>query len=496
MKTIQLPPYFYRNFEHDATTDSLASSYKKQALRITLATLPFFSLYKPFGYGLSLTLGSARLFTAGHHLYANGSGQSVSQYVSVAASIAGIAGTCFAHPLGMLIATVHDLFLDIQCLAGKFLQGDYRNAILELLPIINNILYAGIFLGGGSQLIATSLCIQFLIGIKQSHSHFQKKGEELEAVSHGLMAFIRGHQAIRSWQHIFIEQEIQKAREDNKPYLPLANQAQRFFVNAGYQINGLARWTVRQIGHLFLSPIPEERYLQEVADRVQTAIKVAFAIPCVAASFFLSMPCYVAASYVGTGRFEKIEATSSSNAPQEKEIKVVFQNICGQNPWSVFSGGVLPPLEKDSEGIARVDSLIDHILQENPDVYCGQEFDDLATSEAIGKALAQEGYTCFRDLGCNDPIRNHSGLFMAVRGPTDSVAFHPFQPEHVSGIAHWCHRGIMEVNVPLQNGRDIKIINVHLNPGGEEHQNSRLVQLGTYVSPLMNQHRSVVVGDS
>ncbi|MDP1609280.1 MAG: endonuclease/exonuclease/phosphatase family protein [Chlamydiales bacterium] len=279
-------------------------------------------------------------------------------------------------------------------------------------------------------------------------------------------------------------------------YLPLANPAQRFFVNTGYQMNRLARWTVRQIGHLLLSPIPQELYLEEVADRVQTAVKVALAIPIVAGSFLLSTPCYLAASYVGIGRFEKIEAINPSNDPKEESIKVTFQNICGQNPWSVFSGGTVPPLEKDSEGNTRVDALIDHILQENPDVYCGQEFDDLATSEAIGKALAQQGYTCVRDLGCNDPIRNHSGLFIAVRGSTDSVTFHPFQPDHVSGIANWCQSGIMEVNVPLQNGRDIKVINVHLNPGGQEHQHSRLVQLGTYVAPLMDQHRSVVVGDS
>lgn len=265
--SIELPAYIYRNTDHDVAPTPHPS--KKLALRVGMAALPFFTLYKPFTYPLSLAMGSVRLLTSSRELWTQ---QSTSRYIQVAASTAGLAGTLFAHPLGMLIATLHDVSLDFNRLIGALGQGSYRKAMTELLQTINDFLYLGLFLGGGAHLIAASLSVQFIVGINRSYLHYKKEGENLECISQLLMAFIRGHQAIRSWQAISIDQDKKQAQEEKTPYLPLANHAQTFLVNAGYRINTLARWTVRQIGHLTSPSSPLEK-----SQQIQAAAKIAIA---------------------------------------------------------------------------------------------------------------------------------------------------------------------------------------------------------------------------
>jgi endonuclease/exonuclease/phosphatase family metal-dependent hydrolase len=434
-------------------------------------------------------MGGMRLITAGKALWDGDLGAQQCAHVAVAA--AALAGTFFGHPLGMLITSMHDLVIGLGRLTESLQEGDYKRAMLELLHAINETLYVSLFLGAGVEIVVASLCAQFLIGIQHSWAHLQK-GEQLEGVSHLLMSLIRGHQAIRQFQAICIQKEIQKTQEEGKPYLPLANRIQIFFTNAGYRINGLARWTIRQIS-LGLSPA------QSTFSQFQTAAKVMLISPIVLASFLISTPCYLAASYTGIGRFERIDAQNPSSFAPTDQIHVMFQNICGQNPWSVFTSGHPPPLEEGPDGKRRIDAILETILKENPDIYCGQEYDDLDTSRILGEQLAREGYTCVRDVGCNDPFFNHSGMFMASRSGdvANSIAFTPIAPEHTSGITYWCNRGLLSADIPMQDGAPLKVVNIHLNAGeSPENQVSRLQQFQHYVSPLVQGLRALIVGDS
>ena len=99
------------------------------------------------------------------------------------------------------------------------------------------------------------------------------------------------------WEEGFsLTKEIEKAAREGKPYLPLANPVQRFFVNAGYRINSLARWTIRQVSFAL-------RPDQTPLSKVQSSAKAALATPLVFTSFLFSVflfsvPCYLAASYL------------------------------------------------------------------------------------------------------------------------------------------------------------------------------------------------------
>lgn len=485
---IQQPAYIQRNFENDLP--SPLPFYQKQATRIAAAVLPFFTLYKPFSYPLALGMGGMRLITAGKAFW-NGH-RNISQCAQVAIATIALAGTLFGHPLGMLITSTHDLLIAMGRLSASLQEGEYKQAMQHLLQAIHETLYISLFLGAGPEVVVASLCTQFLLGIHRSWAHLQK-GEKIEGVSHLLMAFIRGHQAIRQGQAICIQKEIQKAQREGKPYLPLANRAQKFLTEAGYRINGLARWTIRQITHC-LNPN------QSTFSQVQTAAKVLLVAPFTLASFLFSTPCYLTASYVGIGRFERIDPKTPSSPPSTSDrVHILFQNICGQNPWSIFTSGHLPPLEIGPDGKRRIDALLETILKENPDLYCGQEYDDLDTSRILGECLAKEGYTCVRDLGCDDPLFNHSGLFMASRSPTvaDSIGFTPIAPEHTSGITYWCNRGLLTADIPMPEGPSLKVINIHLNSGSSlEDQASRLQQFAHYISPHVQGQRTLVVGDS
>jgi hypothetical protein len=344
-----------------------------------MAVLPFFTLYKPFSYPLALGMGGTRLITAGKALWDNGQG--AMQCAHVAVATAALAATFFGHPLGLLIASIHDLLTSLKRLAESFQEEDYKRSTLELLYAINETLYILLFLGTGVEVVVASLCAQFLLGIHRCWAHLQE-GENLEGVSHLLMSLIRGHQAIRQYQAICIQKEIQKAQEAGKPYLPLANRIQIFFANTGYRINGLARWTIRQISHCF-NPT------QSAFSQLQTATKIMLAVPFVLTSFLFSTPCYLAASYTGIGRFERIVANGSPDFAPTDQIHVMFQNICGQNPWSVFTGGYPPPLEVGPDDKRRIDAILENISRENPTIYCGQEYDDLDTSRILGERLAQ-----------------------------------------------------------------------------------------------------------
>lgn len=475
--TIEHPPYVYREVENDLPPS------KNLAVRVANAALPFLSLYKPWSYPFSLAMGGARLATTCKKVWEGAlNNQMAYNFFHAAVAATSLAGTYFRHPLGMLIGSLHDLITHSSTMKGT--EG--------VLQALNTTLYIALFFHGGAGLTAASFSLQFASEIFRAQAHFEEDEETLEAFSHLMMAFVRGHQAIRQCQSIYIEREIEKAKETGKPYLPLANRAQKFFVNVGYRVNRLARWTVGQIGAFLLSPPPE------LSSKICTGAKIACAVPFTLASFLISTPCYLAASYLGVGRFERIEAETCLDLPLPAEVRGMFQNICGQDPWSRFTGGVLPPLEEDAAGKRRVDSFIEEILEERPHVYCGQEFDDLDTSQIIGQALAKEGYTCVRDLGCNDPFLNHSGLFMATQNAAviDSASFHPFAEEDTSGLTSWCNRGILEASVPLQNEKTLRLINLHLNSGGAQDQAARLAQLRNYVTPLLHGQAAIAMGDS
>ena len=274
------------------------------------------------------------------------------------------------------------------------------------------------------------------------------------------------------------------------------NSAQKFFTYVGYYANAFARGSVRSIERL-TRPIREDHsYWGEAAEKVKAVVSSVFSVPLAAFLLVPAFVCYVLASCIGGGRFEFLKPESRANFWQERSVKVVSLNACFQDPWSPFTGGVVPPLEPVSDHATRVAAVVNAIAQENPVVYMGQEFDSLAAQDESIRLMQEKGFRYFlRDLGSNDPVRNHSGLFVASKVPLENVEFVPYPLEDRAGLAKWSGQGALTFTIRVQE-QELRLINVHLNYGqSKEDQEARNRQLKRHVVPLLERGDAVLFVD-
>lgn len=197
------PVYYHREYGNDLgyQEENLQNAEPAVAFvqRVALASLPFASLYKPFNFPLSLGLGVLRAGVSSKDLFAafyvrNAREISVCM-LQTAVATAALAGTIFAHPLGMAITTGQDLLLEVTRLVHYFNDGDYEKAMLSCANIINNALYLSLFFGGGIEMSIASLALQILLELYHSKAEF-KKGHSIEAVGHLLMSVMRCSQLV------------------------------------------------------------------------------------------------------------------------------------------------------------------------------------------------------------------------------------------------------------------------------------------------------------
>lgn len=194
------PFYYHREFINDIPEAGNAAGEKtwlQEAQRMGFIALPFISLYKPLSFPLSLTLGGFRVLTCGSELLTSiqreDAQQIAYQLVQTSIAVIAVAGTVFAHPVGMLITTTQDILVELNHLRKNLQEGDYEKAALNCANILNNALYIALLTQGGLELAVASLAIQVVLGAYQSHQEF-KKGNHLEGAAHLVMALIRGNQ--------------------------------------------------------------------------------------------------------------------------------------------------------------------------------------------------------------------------------------------------------------------------------------------------------------
>ncbi len=191
------PFYYHREYGNDVKIGPSDDTWAHTAQRLGLVALPFISLYKPLSFPLSLGLGGLRTWTAiaelQESLYLQDLSRSSYALLQTAVAITGLAGTIFAHPLGMLITTGQDLSIEAAHLVEHLEAGEYKSALEDTLGVANNALYLALFLHGGLEWGIASLAMQTLIALYYSYHEFEQ-GHHLEASAHLTMAFIRGGQ--------------------------------------------------------------------------------------------------------------------------------------------------------------------------------------------------------------------------------------------------------------------------------------------------------------
>ncbi len=209
---ISEPEYFHREYQHDIPLKESGNYYFDQCKRITTLALPFLSLYKPFSFPLSLTLGGLRSFASLSQLLGGNGDLKESSYavLQTVLSILALSATILAHPLGMLVTTVHDCALNSFSIGQNLFAGDFQGAAGSTANLMNNTLYLALILHGGLEIAIASLAMQVLIGLSHSAAEY-RKGNYLEAGGHLLMGMIRGNQMIGQMQVLQTKWQIDSA---------------------------------------------------------------------------------------------------------------------------------------------------------------------------------------------------------------------------------------------------------------------------------------------
>jgi hypothetical protein len=195
----QDPIYFHREYQNDIVSKTSQISWLEHGKRAALVALPFVSLYRPIGSHLALGVGAIRTVTCFSQLadaIQQGKNREIpSQLIQSSIAAISLAGTFFAHPIGMVVTTVQDLALDAIHLKAHLDKGEYQKAFELCLNILNNSLYLAMLSRGGLELTIASLAMQILIGIYQAQAEL-KQGYYLEGWGHIFMAMLRGNQLV------------------------------------------------------------------------------------------------------------------------------------------------------------------------------------------------------------------------------------------------------------------------------------------------------------
>ncbi|MBI2743138.1 MAG: hypothetical protein HYX48_04400 [Chlamydiales bacterium] len=203
-----LPTIFHRQYGNDlenfpnvsrkiSQATGIEQTWIDQSTRAAIASLPLLALYKPLSLPLSLVMGGMRTVGSISQLLesyqTNDLNQLAPAVVQTIVSVAAVAATIFAHPMGMVITTGHDLLIEI-CRVIEFAQnGQYEQLAESCLTILNNSLYLALMLDGGLKLAIAALSMQILVGIYHAQAELRKENY-IEATGHILMALVRCNQ--------------------------------------------------------------------------------------------------------------------------------------------------------------------------------------------------------------------------------------------------------------------------------------------------------------
>lgn len=243
------PLYYQRRVEHDLPPVNPGNDWKDIAKRVALISVPFISLYKPAGQGISIAMGSCRCFTnlaetlvAGYQKDGIGCAEKLAL---TALSVVALAGTLFNFKIGLLITTTVDMGMNLIHMAQHLSKREFDKAFEELLQTASSALYLGIMLTGSLEVLLSSVLLQGLTCLYQSRSEW-KQGKWPEFIAKLTMGIVRFYQA-----HQYVD--LIKKRNAFLTFEKFSKLMQQ--VNKG-----------RDVAHLVLSPLQENEQGEALID--------------------------------------------------------------------------------------------------------------------------------------------------------------------------------------------------------------------------------------
>lgn len=193
-------PYYHRQYDNDLKEDKTSQSYSNFAKRVALTSLPFLSLYQPFGKAINFTMGSARVVTNGVGVVTSENWKRVAiQTAELGLALVALVGVFYHFTLGLYLTTLADVAINLFHICENTYSGDVEHLIEQLLQALGSTLYLGIMLTGSLEVVILSLVIQSMISFYQASEEW-KDGRIPEAVAKTLMGMIRTFQAHQQFE--------------------------------------------------------------------------------------------------------------------------------------------------------------------------------------------------------------------------------------------------------------------------------------------------------
>jgi hypothetical protein len=182
------PSYYQRRFEFDLPDWD-------EVQRVALVALPFVSLCKPIGQGISVVMGGCRCVT---HLWQASEADDVGccawEVVQTALAVLALAGTIFCFQVGLFITTGADVVMALARVIQNLQEEKYAQAMEELLQALSSLIYLGMLASGSLEIALVSILLQAVISLIQARGDWEE-GRWLECGAKVVMGGVRLYQA-------------------------------------------------------------------------------------------------------------------------------------------------------------------------------------------------------------------------------------------------------------------------------------------------------------
>jgi hypothetical protein len=194
------PLYYYRCFENDLSSTPLQEehTWTEVGKRCALVALPFLSLYKPLGTGISIGMGCVRSMTSLFDAWSAGQREDVWECAAAMfrASLAGVSvvATFFCFTGGLFLITGIDTLTSGAAFVQHLTAEDWQGAFEEFLQIGAGTLYCTSMVFGHLEIVLLISILQGILSLYQARKEFIA-GRYPEAIAKGVMSGFRLHQA-------------------------------------------------------------------------------------------------------------------------------------------------------------------------------------------------------------------------------------------------------------------------------------------------------------
>lgn len=438
-----------------APEDGNSQDVRKHSLvtRAFYAVLPFIALHKPLGRIITLTMDSSRTVSSASQLLEKKDGKAALKTVI---AITALAGTVFMHPLGLCVATLHDLISNLPEAITQLLAGNVQGLILTF----QHGLYLGTILIGSVEIIAISLLLSMTIEICRSRKEFQQ-GYLLEGISHLLMSIVRFGQSIpymtkvaeknnlRS-KPLFQSLEATAAKARDRAALFFYRSA-RALVTPLWKSTSLWLETVSNCNHSLSSTS------QKIFSVAKSTLFSCALFPLTLGGLALGQVFHFTAFNLATTPYIYLTGDAAIQSPSEKKFSMFQLNCClPAGGFARLFGGLELPNEQ------RVGEIANMIRANNPDLVCLQEVSDLEDALSLYRKLSPEFAEFYLNIGATPFIlQNNSGLFVASKQTITNAQFHSFAD--IQGTESMVNKGYFSFSTPVAN-----FINAHLSPSSDD----------------------------